>query len=246
MPPIDAARLVTIEAWTPRRLAESEEPPLKPNQPNCQSQRAMAVQAYPEEDRTEDDMVHVGRAVGELGRAVAATLAEPDRERERAGARGHVDGSSAGKVERAELEEPAVGLQSQRRDRSRRRTAQVQQAIWRVSSVARVEAYRIVDDGSPHEGADHLQCQPETHRFARTMGPIRPRSAAAPKARTGVWTISEHTGSGGGQSRRTCSADGSESTTFAVANLVDGVRERWDARRAGGRELEDVAEPEVK
>jgi hypothetical protein len=33
-PPMAAATLVTIDAWTERRFMATSEPPLKPNQPN--------------------------------------------------------------------------------------------------------------------------------------------------------------------------------------------------------------------
>ena len=48
------------------------------------------------------------RAVGQLLSAVAATLAEVDAHDESAGTTGHVDRSSTGKVEGAELVAPSV------------------------------------------------------------------------------------------------------------------------------------------
>lgn len=50
------------------------------------------------------------RLVGQLLGSVTATLAEPERDGEGAGTRGHVDGASAGEVEHAPLEAPAVGV----------------------------------------------------------------------------------------------------------------------------------------
>ena len=66
--------------------------------------------AEPEEDRAEHD---VGRVVGLVRQAlsaISAALAEVDGDGEGGGSGGNMDGSSAGKVEPAEDEGPAVGV----------------------------------------------------------------------------------------------------------------------------------------
>lgn len=67
-----------------------------------------AKPADPEEDGADDDVGDVVRAVGEaMAGVVAMALAEHETVGESGGARGDVDGGSAGEVETAKFVDPA-------------------------------------------------------------------------------------------------------------------------------------------
>ena len=95
-----AARCVLTSAWAAMPLAPSAEPALNPNQPNHR---------MPGADHRERQVVRGHRLV-----AVTTPVADHGDDGERGDAGVDVDRRAAGEVERAALEDPSAGLNTQR------------------------------------------------------------------------------------------------------------------------------------